>query len=402
MIERAAEISHIEWVYTIASSVKNHRLYPEFLKVRQTLAAHQFVCWIAGGAVRDFCLGREVGEFDLVTDASTEILKELFPAAVLVGESFGVIKIPLPGGEFLDLATFREEAEYRDGRRPSQVFSSTPTKDSVRRDFTVNAMYWNDQAGAIVDYQNGIEALEQKRLACVGDPDTRFNEDYLRIIRLVRFGVQLQFEFEAATEASACRKKEFVLRVSGERIWAELRKMEKSANWNHGLGHNLFCAVISEIFSVPVPLPKSVPESASLFLFIYLLNPAGDFGPLLKTRLKVSNAELQTYAGIRFLLQNQNKMSVAEMAFSLEKTPFLHEQFRQLHAGGILSPEYAGEVEKRLADHAVVLVAASEILNLIPNRFISEELKNIRIDQLNGVFKTKAEVVEYLKKKYAN
>ena len=102
-------------------ALKNHRLYPEFVKVRERLHAHQFVCWIAGGAVRDFLIGREVSDFDLVTDASTEVLIELFPDAVMVGIAFGVLKIPVGDGDFFDLATFREESDYLDGRRPSQV-----------------------------------------------------------------------------------------------------------------------------------------------------------------------------------------------------------------------------------------------------------------------------------------
>lgn len=402
MIERRLEISHIVSVYNISSSVKNHRLYPDFEAVRDVLAKHQFVCWIAGGAVRDFCLKRDVNEFDLVTDASTEILKELFPKAVLVGETFGVLKLPLPDGEFLDLATFREESEYLDGRRPSQVFSSTPTKDSVRRDFTVNAMYWNDLAETIVDYQGGTEALQRRELACVGVAETRFNEDYLRILRLARFGIQLEFEFESETEASAFRKRAYVNNVSGERIWQELRKMEKAQNWNFGLRHKLFRALLTEIFSLKNAPPEVVPAGAGLFLFIYLLDPEMDFTAVLKSRLKVSNAELQTYTLLRFLLQNYKGMNVADLTFALEKSPALFAVFAQLIASGLIPAELDQSVQNCKTAHAESLISAGELVNLIPNHFISEELKNIRVGQLNNDYKTKAEVLLYLKKKYAN
>ena len=403
MIEGGQKISHIGFVYNIASTIKNHRLYQDFSAVKQRLAAAQFVCWIAGGAVRDFCLEREVNEFDLVTDASTEILKKLFPEAVLVGESFGVLKLPLPNNEFFDLATFREEADYRDGRRPSHVVSSTPTQDSLRRDFTVNAMFWNDVTGTIVDYQQGLLDLERRQLVCVGEPEVRFGEDYLRIMRLARFSAQLGFEVEPETGRAALRNRAKINNVSGERLWSELKKIDQTHNWNFALGQPLFRSLLAEIFALSATLPERlIVDKPSIYLFIFLLDPDRDFSGLLKSRLKVSNAELQNYLAVRFLIENQTKFNVAQWSYELEKSPLFREQFQYLVKSGMMDAELDQGIRKVLQNHSEMLITAKELVDLIPNRLISEELKIIRINQFEKVWQTKAEVVEYLKKKYAN
>lgn len=397
------KISHIDRVYSIASIVKNHRLYPDFLKVKERLAANQFVCWIAGGAVRDFCLGREVAEFDLVTDASTEALKLMFPEAVLVGESFGVLKIPLPNNEFFDLAGFREEADYTDGRRPSTVRSSTPTQDAHRRDFSINAMYWNDELQCIVDEQGGQLDLKQKRLRCVGIPDVRFGEDFLRILRLARFSVQLGFSVEPSTEAAAIAYLQNLQKVSGERIWAEIKKADMAHAWGLAVGQKLFRQILCFIFELAEPLPAaSVFGDASLFLFLNLLAPKTDLSGLLKDRLKLSNAEIKNYQMLRFLLLNSEKLSTGELAFELEKSDALREHFQYLVKMTLLDSAVDEKIQNAFRKHSELLITAKDLMDLIPAKNISEELKLIRIGQLDADFGSKTQVLAYLKKKYAN
>ena len=400
MIVRVGEISHIISVYNIASSVKNHRLYQDFSAVKNRLAAHQFVCWIAGGAVRDFCLGREVNEFDLVTDATTEALKILFPEAVLVGESFGVLKLPLSEGEFFDLATFREESDYRDGRRPSHVQASTPVADSLRRDFSVNAMFWNDQAGVIVDLRGGLADLELQRLVCVGEASVRFTEDYLRILRLARFAAQLNFKIEEKTLSAALAEKSRIKKVSGERIWSELRKIEKSGSLQKAMQIQLFRELLSEILGMEIRDVQS--PAQSLMLFIWKLDPKTDLSTALKERLKVSNAELQIYTAIKFLMDKKELLGPAELAYEIEKSALLKSEFSHLVSVGIIEAGLDQSIKKILEDHSEILITAKELVDLIPKNFIGEELKNIRISQFNGGHKTKGDVLHYLKKKYAN
>lgn len=390
-------------MYNIASTVKKHRLYSDFTEVRYRLARHQFVCWIAGGAVRDFCLGREVSEFDLVTDATTETLKSLFPEALLVGESFGVLKIPLAHGDFFDLTTFRQESDYFDGRRPSHVSVATPVKDSERRDFTINSLFWDSVRDVIIDYRGGLADLSLKRLICVGDPEVRFTEDFLRIIRLVRFAAQLNFEIDEATNAAAIRHCAEINNVSGERIWAELKKISTPIAWNFIIERRLFGLLMQQIFGTQEIKLKKVPDAVSdFFVILYLLNPELDLSDILKERLKVSNQELAEYKMIRFLMTSLDKMVVEEVAFERERSPLLARLMDVLIDSGLLSAQLGKEVENLLKLHPVPIITPKEVLDLMPNRYIKEEMKFLRIGQFKKSCTTKDEAVEYLKKKYAD
>ena len=224
----------------LGSLFKNHPLYSDFIQVKSRLARHQFICWVAGGAVRDLYLGRKVDDFDLVTDASTETLKQIFPEAILVGESFGVIKIPVSNAELFDLATFRQESDYVDGRRPSAVSASTAIEDAKRRDFTINALFWDDENQQLIDLVGGVADLNHRQLRTVGDAYVRFEEDHLRIIRLIRFAAQLNFAIEPSTEQAAQAFISKIQKVSGERIWTELKKIAHARNWQVVLNSELF------------------------------------------------------------------------------------------------------------------------------------------------------------------
>lgn len=226
-----------------------HPYYSDFLKIKERLQQNQFVCWLAGGAVRDFLLGQaKVYDFDLVTDAHTENLKKIFPEAVLVGEQFGVLKIPVASGVIFDLATFREESDYQDGRRPSRVAASTPPLDAERRDFTLNALFWDDENQRVWDYVGGVADLKMGRLKCVGRPEVRFAEDYLRLVRLVRFQAQLRLPIDDMTENRAKEMLPKIENVSGERIWVELKKMSHANDWSATLQRPLFQQLIEQIF----------------------------------------------------------------------------------------------------------------------------------------------------------
>ena len=387
-------------------ALKNHRLYPQFVKVRDRLCAHQFVCWIAGGAVRDFLIGREVADFDLVTDASTEVLVKLFPDAVMVGIAFGVLKIPVGSGDFFDLATFREESDYLDGRRPSQVKASSPVNDSIRRDFTVNAIFYDDQAEELRDYQGGLFDLQQKVLKCVGDPRTRFGEDYLRILRLARFSLQLGFDVEAETLVAAKELVKSLEKVSGERIWSELKKLEKSNVLNQALSSIFLKQILSvvlrdrEIANVEVD-SKDQCKNLNLEAFLYLINKKKDYSSDLRARLKVSGVELEKYKNIKYILDSLQTMPFEEIVYELEKSENLFLQLRSLVLMGLVDSIFLKNVEKLQAEHREPFVSASQLSSLIPPRQISRELRFIRVGQLSKFFKSPDEVLVYLKKKYA-
>lgn len=182
-----------------------------------------YAAYPVGGCIRDLLLGRTPGDVDLCTSAHPEQVMALFPNAVPTGLPHGTVTVPTEDGN-VEITTFRREGGYADFRHPDGVsFDVGLTEDLSRRDFTVNAMAL-DQNGGIVDPFGGQKDLERKLIRCVGDPDKRFSEDALRMLRAVRFSAQLGFGLEEETARAVARNAPRVEKVSGERIKAELEK----------------------------------------------------------------------------------------------------------------------------------------------------------------------------------
>ncbi len=181
--------------------------------------------YIVGGSVRDFLLGREVKDHDIATDALPEEICRLFPNAITVGKAFGVIKVPIRSGIVLEVATFREDLGYEDYRHPKGVRFTGPSEDARRRDFTVNALFYDAKAGRILDFTDGLVDLKAGIVRAIGDPRERFQEDALRLLRAVRFTTTLGFKLDPETEKAAAEKAKLVSKVSKERIRDELTLM---------------------------------------------------------------------------------------------------------------------------------------------------------------------------------
>lgn len=180
--------------------------------------------WIAGGAVRDHLLGREPHDVDVATSARPDEVVALWPDAHLVGASFGVVRVPESDG-FLEVATFRREGIYLDGRRPSEVAFGTLEDDARRRDFTVNGLYLDPASGEVRDLVGGRSDLEARRLRAIGDPAARFREDRLRLLRAVRLAAQLDFVIEERTRAAVTELANLAADVAAERTRDELARL---------------------------------------------------------------------------------------------------------------------------------------------------------------------------------
>ena len=192
-----------------------------------TLAEAGYEAYVVGGCVRDAILGREAADWDITTNARPEQVKALFPRTVDTGLQHGTVTV-LNGKEGFEVTTYRIDGEYLDGRHPEQVlFTPNLLEDLKRRDFTINAMAYNEKEG-LVDAFGGIGDLERGQIRCVGDPRERFTEDALRILRAVRFSAQLDFEIEAETKAALAEFAPRLTKVSAERIQAELVKLAVS------------------------------------------------------------------------------------------------------------------------------------------------------------------------------
>ena len=190
--------------------------------------------WV-GGCVRDFLLGREPQDYDIATSARPGQVEKLFKRTVGVGKKFGVMVV-LEGGHQFQVATFRAEADYQDGRHPEQVVFANAEADARRRDFTVNGLFYDPVTEKIHDWVDGEADLRAKIIRTIGAPEERFAEDHLRLLRAVRFAAQLDFAIELQTLAAIKRLASKIELISAERIRDELIKLFSPPHAARGLG----------------------------------------------------------------------------------------------------------------------------------------------------------------------
>jgi poly(A) polymerase len=190
-----------------------------------TLRRSGYQALLVGGCVRDLLLVREPADYDVSTDATPEQVVSLFPESVAVGAQFGVILIPRDGLK-VEVATFRSDVGYSDGRHPDRVvYSKTPQEDVQRRDFTINGLLMRHDTGEVLDFVGGQTDLEAKVIRAIGEPVRRFAEDKLRMMRAVRFAARFGFEIEAATFRAIRQHVAEIHQVSSERLREELTKL---------------------------------------------------------------------------------------------------------------------------------------------------------------------------------
>ncbi len=217
----------------------NYFSEPLFKKARSVVrslkdAGHS--AFIVGGCVRNMLLGTGAGEFDITTSATPREVCGLFERTVAVGESFGVV-IVLDGDDSFEVATFRTDFNYKDGRHPERVsFGKDEREDVKRRDLTINGLLFDPESKEVFDYVDGRRDIENKIIRTIGDPGKRFAEDRLRMMRAVRFAAETGFEIEARTFGMVKENSKFINDVSAERIRDELVKTLTRANSARGLG----------------------------------------------------------------------------------------------------------------------------------------------------------------------
>ncbi len=190
----------------------------------KTLSSHGYEAFVVGGCVRDSILGKEPADWDITTSALPEQVKALFPRTIDTGLKHGTVTIMMDKIGY-EVTTYRIDGTYEDHRRPNDVtFTSSLREDLMRRDFTINAMAYNEEKG-LVDLFGGIQDLNDRIIRCVGNPTERFDEDALRMFRAVRFAGQLNFNIEKETLAAIEAQHAFLKDVSAERIQIELLKL---------------------------------------------------------------------------------------------------------------------------------------------------------------------------------
>ena len=205
------------------------------IEVVKTLQSAGHQTYWAGGCVRDQLLDRTPKDYDVATSASPELVREVFGKSrtLPIGASFGVITVLGPKGSAVDpieVATFRRDGGYSDGRRPDTIEFTDAKEDAARRDFTINGMFFDPVESKVIDYVGGKEDLKAQVVRAIGDPHARIEEDKLRMLRAVRFASTFQFELESATLEAVQQHASKIDVVSGERIGAEMRRMLAGPN----------------------------------------------------------------------------------------------------------------------------------------------------------------------------
>ena len=218
-----------------------------------------YVAYLTGGCVRDLLLGRTAKDFDVATSAQPEELLRLFPGAGQVGAHFGVVLVREDGSAAekaqVEVATFRSDLEYRDGRHPEGVnFETDPRQDALRRDFTINALLLDPASGEVLDFVGGRADLDARLIRAIGDPERRFREDHLRLLRAVRFAARLGFEIEPETFTAIPCLAPLIHSVSAERVRDEIARILTEGGARRGF----------ELLDATGLLPEVLPAVAAL------------------------------------------------------------------------------------------------------------------------------------------
>jgi poly(A) polymerase len=390
----------------------------------------------AGGCVRDFLMGRIPQDYDVATDARPESVRELFGRrrTLAVGASFGVIVVVgSKAAGNVEVATFRTEGPYVDGRRPEHVVFSTPQEDAQRRDITINGMFYDPIAERVYDYVGGEQDLAAGIVRAIGNPADRMSEDKLRLLRTVRFTATLEFELDPATADSVRAQARDIRVVSAERITQELRKMLLDPHRRRAMELTRQLGLLVEIVPELTPVLGSGPsddansewtrtlrrlpllnepgfELATAALLLSVPDAGSAAGRICK-RLRMSNEEAET---IGWLLQRIADVRAAKTKSLAElKRLLVHPsawdlielaRVDTLARDGDLSPVLHCEEFLRQTPAARLdpppLISGAELIamGLRPGKLFGRILDAVRDAQLNEEISTKDEAMLLVKR----
>ncbi len=416
------------------------------------------VAYFAGGCVRDLVRGEVAKDIDIATDARPEDVQKIFTRTYAVGAHFGVIVVLEDGFQF-EVATFRSDGAYLDGRRPAEVHFSTAEEDAKRRDFTINGMFFDPEKNEVIDYVNGRADLETKIIRAIGDPAQRFAEDRLRMLRAVRFATVLDFEIEPATWEALVRHARSITDISAERIREELVRIFMSPRrvrgWDLLDASGLLRVILPEleamkgceqppqfhpegdVFKHTRIMLELLPNETSLPLVLSVLfhdigkpptasvdengrirfnghdRVGAEMTEALMQRLRFSRAEIDaTVEAVRqhMVFKDVPKMRVAKLKRFMARPTF--EDELELHRVDCASShamldnyEFLQRKREEFANEPIIpppLVRGDDLLSLglKPGPRIGEILEAVETRQLEGGFKDREEALAWIKQEF--
>ena len=361
---------------------------------------------LAGGCVRDMLLGRPAKDYDVATDAEPADVTGLFKRTLKVGAQFGVV-IVLMDGHQIEVATFRSDVGYVDGRRPTQVRFTTAEQDALRRDFTVNGMFYDPLEGKVIDYVGGQADLEGRVIRTIGNPAERFSEDYLRMLRAVRFSAQLGFAIEPATYTAVCDHASKIASISGERVSMEMegiltcpgRATGAAILKETGLAAAIFPGLGADAMDTAVGVLRRLRGETSFPLTLASLLVTCRTDEAL-TRLEVLRLSRIQTKHVRFLLDRRGAllkgdMSLADLKRLLAEPYFwdLYELQRAIQKAGAGPVGPLVKLRRRVRDLAGVelrpepLLSGHDLMQLgmVPGPGLGQLADQLYMAQLEGI-----------------
>ena len=307
------------------------------IKIVKRLHRNGFQALLAGGCVRDMLLGRRAKDYDVATEAQPGDVIKLFRRTLNVGAKFGVV-IVLLDRQQVEVATFRTEEGYADGRHPGSVEFSNAAEDASRRDFTINGMFYDPLRKKVIDYVNGQTDLKARVIRTIGRPSERFGEDYLRMLRAVRFSTQLGLEIEPATWRAIRRNAAKITKISGERIAMELEGILVDPNRAAGASMLIESGLAETIFPA---LPRAQAKNAVDVLqqlrkkVDFALALAGFFADA-ETDIAIRSCRILKLSRnqnrhIKFLLSSRGRLLDDKMSLAQLKKILAEPYFRDLY-----------------------------------------------------------------------
>jgi len=368
----------------------DHPLAQPARRVALRLQTAGFEACFAGGCVRDALLGLLPRDIDVATSALPDEVEALFPKTIAVGKAFGVIVV-LQDDEPIEVATFRTDGNYADGRRPDSVAFRTAAEDAARRDFTINGLFLDPASGALQDYVGGLADLQAHRVAAIGQPEERFAEDHLRMLRAVRFAGTLGFTIDPATEDAIRRLAPLVAKVSTERIGQEVTRILNESQ-QPGTSLRLLAAVgllpvvLPEVAAMQgVEQPPQYHPEGDVFTHTCLMLDSMPPAPrdlrltlavLLHDVGKPPTASLEQLPGGRSIIRFRNHAAVGvEMTESI---------LRRLKLKNSLIEDVAAMVGRHMNFAQVPQMKRSTLRRFISSPFFELELELARLDALHS------------------
>jgi len=387
------------------------------IKIVKQLGRNGYEALLAGGCVRDMLISRKANDYDVATNARPEEVMKIFKRTLKVGAKFGVV-IVLIEGQQVEVATFRSETGYADGRHPSTVKFVSAAEDASRRDFTINGMFYDPVKEKVIDYVDGHKDLRKKIIRTIGKPENRFGEDYLRMLRAVRFSTQLNFRIEPKTWSAVCKNAKKIAKISGERIAMELegiliepnRSAGASMFIKSGLAEAIFPGFVGEQAEMAIRVLSRLPKKVGFALALagFFAGSDTEFAIENLHILKLSRSQNRH---IKFLLSNRDKllddkMSLAELKLIASEPYFrdLYELQKAIQKAEGRSVAALVNLRKRIKALSGVELKPKPLLNghdlirlgAVPGPALGQLAEEMYVAQLEGIVQTAEQAKQWV------